>query len=118
MAEERTHRRLSAIIAADVAGYSRLMEIDEERTHAAFRACYAVFADLIVKHGGQIFGGAGDSIMADFESPVEAVRAGVEIQSALADRTLDLPGRQPMQFRMGINLGDVMVVREGLVGDA
>ncbi|TIP95713.1 MAG: hypothetical protein E5X58_01555 [Mesorhizobium sp.] len=110
-------RRLATILAADVVGYSRLMELDEERTYSALRACRITIAGLIEKHGGRIFGGAGDSLVAEFASPVEAVRAGFEIQSDLAGATLDLPEGHAMQFRIGINLGDVMVDREDLFGD-
>ncbi|TIP76587.1 MAG: adenylate/guanylate cyclase domain-containing protein, partial [Mesorhizobium sp.] len=65
-------RRLATILAADVVGYSRLMELDEERTYSALRACRITIAGLIEKHGGRIFGGAGDSLVAEFASPVEA----------------------------------------------
>jgi len=110
-------RRLSAVLAADVAGYSRLMERDEERTHVAFLACRAAIAKIITDHRGRIFGGAGDSVMVEFASPVEAMRAGVEIQNRLADQPLDLPEDLRMQFRIGINLGDVMVDNGELFGD-
>jgi len=117
MAEERAQRRLAAILAVDVAGYSRLMEADEERTLRAFRACEAALTRSIADHGGRIFGGAGDSLMAEFASPVEAVRAAVEIQNDLAERSFDLPENHRMQVRIGINLGDVMVERDDLFGD-
>src|SRR5262249_5758032 len=110
-------RRLAAVLAADVAGYSRLMERDEERTHAAFRLCRTAIEDIVADHHGRIFGGAGDSVMAEFASPVEAVRAGVEIQQRIAEQSLDLPEGLQMQFRIGINLGDVMVDRGELFGD-
>ncbi|HZF35735.1 MAG TPA: adenylate/guanylate cyclase domain-containing protein [Candidatus Angelobacter sp.] len=117
MAEERAERRLAAILAADVAGYSRLMEKDEERTHAAFLLCRAAIAQIIADRHGRIFGGAGDSVMAEFASPVEAVRAGVEIQKRVAGQALDLPAGLQMPFRIGINLGDVMADRGELFGD-
>jgi LysR family glycine cleavage system transcriptional activator len=110
-------RRLAVILAADVAGYSRLMEADEELTHGAFRVCHTAIAALVAKHCGRVFGGAGDSVMAEFTSPVEAVRAAVEIQNDLAERPLDLPEGHRMQFRIGINLGDVMVEGSDLYGD-
>jgi LysR family glycine cleavage system transcriptional activator len=110
-------RRLAAILAADVAGYSRLMERDEERTHAAFRLCHAEIAKIVADHRGRIFGGAGDSVMAEFTSPVEAVRAGMEIQNWIAEHPLDLPEDLPMQFRIGINLGDVIVESDDVYGD-
>jgi adenylate cyclase len=110
-------RRLAAVLAADVAGYSRLMERDEERTHTAFRVCRAAISKIVADHHGRIFGGAGDSLMVEFASPVEAVRAGVEVQRQVAEQPLDLPEGLPMQFRIGINLGDVMVDRGELFGD-
>jgi class 3 adenylate cyclase len=75
-------RRFAAILAADIAGYSRIMEIDEERTHAAFRVCRATIEELVVKHGGRIFGGAGDNFMVEFASPIEAVRAAIEYKAS------------------------------------
>lgn len=110
-------RRLATILAADVAGYSRLMELDEERTYGAFRACRSAIAKVIEKRGGRIFGGAGDSLVAEFASPLEAVRSGIEIQDAIDKIPLDLPEGHKMQFRIGINLGDVMVDRNDLFGD-
>jgi len=117
MAKQRTQRRLAAIMAADVVGYSHLMGHDEERAHAAFRLCHAVIKEIVTNHRGRIFGGAGDSIMVEFASPVEAVRAGVDIQHRLTEQILDLPNDLPMQFRIGINLGDVMADRGELFGD-
>jgi adenylate cyclase len=110
-------RRLAAILAADVAGYSRLMERDEERTHAAFRLCRGAIAKIVADHRGRIFGGAGDSVMVEFSSPVEAVRAGMEIQNWIAEYPLDLPEDLQMQFRIGINLGDVIVENDDIYGD-
>ncbi len=93
------------------------MEKDEERTHAAFLLCRAAIAEIVADHRGRILGGAGDSVMAEFASPVEAVRAGVEIQMRVAGQALDLPAGLQMQFRIGINLGDVMADRGELFGD-
>ncbi|MBA4095670.1 MAG: hypothetical protein C0484_02730 [Rhodospirillum sp.] len=111
-------RRLAVILAADAAGYSHLMEIDEERAHRALRARHAVIERIIAKFSGRIFGAAGDSIMAEFGSAVEAVRAAAEIQSALAEQSLDLPEGHRMLFRIGINIGDVIVDGGTLYGDA
>jgi adenylate cyclase len=110
-------RRLVAILAADAAGYSSLMEIDEERTRAAFGACRSTIAEIVATHHGRIFGCAGDSMMAEFASPVEAVRAAVDIQNDLAKRPLVLPESRQMQFRIGINLGDVVDDQGELFGD-
>lgn len=110
-------RRLAVILVADVVGYSRLMGLDEERTQTAFRTCHAAIAAIISKHRGRIFGGAGDSVLAEFASPVEAVWAAIEIQDDVAERPLDLPEGQQMKFRIGINLDDVMVEDGDLYGD-
>ena len=110
-------RHLTVILAADVVSYSRLMEVDEERTHAAFCICQTVIAELVSKHRGRIFAGAGDSVLAEFASAVEAVRAAVDIQNDLAERSLDLPENNKMRFRIGINLGDVLSDGGNLFGD-
>lgn len=72
-------RHLAVILAADVVGYSHLMEVDEERTHEAFRSCHDLIANLISRHRGRIFAGAGDSVLAEFASTLDAVRAAVDI---------------------------------------
>src|SRR5262245_24659625 len=82
----RMERRLVAILAADAVGYSTLMEIDEERTHAAFGICRSAIIDIVTRHQGRPFGCVGDSIMAEFASPVETVRTAVAIQGDLAKR--------------------------------
>jgi class 3 adenylate cyclase len=111
-------RRLAVILAADAAGYSHLMEIDEDRAHRALRTRHAVIEQVIAKFGGRIFGAAGDSIMAEFGSAVEAVRAAAEVQGTLAGQSLDLPEGHQMLFRIGINVGDVIVDGSSLYGDA
>ena len=110
-------RRLAAILAADVAGYSRLMAADEEATLRTLNAYRRTISELISEHAGRIFGGAGDSVIAEFNSPVQAVRAAVAIQRALHRRNADLPGDRRMEFRIGVNLGDVMVDSDNLLGD-
>jgi class 3 adenylate cyclase/DNA-binding transcriptional LysR family regulator len=111
-------RRLAVILAADAVGYSHLMGFDEERAHRALRARHATIERIVARHGGRTFGIAGDAIMAEFASAVEAVRAAVETQNALADEPLDLPDGHRMLFRIGINLGDVIVDGANLYGDA
>ncbi len=110
-------RRLAAILAADVVGYSRLMEADEEATLATLNAYRRFVDERIADHRGRVFGGAGDSVIAEFASPVEAVRCGVEIQQELESRNAELPEDRRMQFRIGVNLGDVMAEGENLFGD-
>lgn len=110
-------RRLATILSADVAGYSRLMGEHEEATVQALRGHRAVFEALLRQHHGRIFNTAGDAILAEFPSAVEAVRCATEIQSALQTRNEHLPPEQKMLFRMGINVGDVVVQDGDLLGD-
>jgi len=110
-------RRLAAILEADVVGYSRLMEADEEATVATLNACRQVIDGLVAQRRGRVFGSAGDSIVAEFPSPVEAVRCAVEIQRALAATNADLADDRRMRFRIGVNLGDVVVEGDDLLGD-
>ena len=117
MAEQTVERKLSAILAADVVGYSRLMGADEEATLRTLDAYGQVIGEIVAAHQGRVFNSAGDSVMAEFASPVEAVRGAVEIQRALAERNAGLPEQRRMIFRIGINLGDVMVEGENLLGD-
>jgi len=110
-------RKLAAILAADVAGYSRLMAEDEEDTLHRLGAYRSTFGELIAEHGGRIFAMAGDSVVAEFASPVQAVRAAVAVQRALHRRNADLPQARRMEFRIGVNLGDVVAQGEDLLGD-
>ena len=110
-------RKLAAILQADVAGYSRLMSADEEATLQALHASRAITDSLIAQHQGRIVGTAGDSILAEFASVVEAVQCAVEIQQALKTRNSAVPAEQRMEFRIGINLGDVMVEGEQIYGE-
>jgi TolB-like protein/class 3 adenylate cyclase/cytochrome c-type biogenesis protein CcmH/NrfG len=110
-------RKLTAILAADVEGYSRLMEADEAGTHATLTAYRSVLADSIAEHDGRIVGTAGDSVLADFPSVVEALNAAVEIQKEFAERNAELPAERRLRFRIGINLGDVIVDGEDIFGD-
>lgn len=110
-------RKLVAILAADVAGYSRLMEIDEEGTLATLTERRTVTDDLVARHGGRIFGTAGDSVLAEFASVFAAVECAVEIQRALAEANSSLPEDRQLRFRIGINVGDVMVKDGDIFGD-
>ena len=111
-------RKLAAILAADVAGYSRLMAEDEEATLQTLGAYRETIDNLVSEHSGRVFGSAGDSVVAEFASPVQAVRTAVAIQRALHRRNADLPQGRRMEFRIGINLGDVMAEGEDILGDA
>jgi len=110
-------RKLAAILAADAVGYSRLMAQDEEATVRVLSAHRAVIDGIIEFHSGRIVGTAGDSVLAEFASPVEALRCAVEIQAALKTRNESLAEASRLQFRIGINLGDVMVKGDDLLGD-
>ena len=117
MSTTQVKRRLAAILAADAVGYSRMMGANEEGTLRVLRAHRAVIDGIIAFHNGRIVNTAGDSVLAEFESAVEAVRCAVEIQDALKTRNDALPEAERMLFRIGVNLGDVMVSGENLHGD-
>ena len=110
-------RRLTAILAADVVGYSRLMEADEEATARTLSTYREIIEGLVASHQGRVFGSAGDSVIAEFASPVEAVRCAVEIQRELEAQNVDLPEDRRMLLRIGVNLGDVLVEGDNLLGD-
>jgi class 3 adenylate cyclase len=110
-------RKLATILSADVAEYSRLMAEDEEGTLRTFRAHKEVFVQLVALHRGRVFNTAGDAILAEFTSAVEAVRCATEIQAALRTRNDQLPPSRQVRFRIGVNLGDVMVQGSDLLGD-
>ena len=110
-------RKLVAILAADVEGYSRLMEIDEEGTLATLSAHRAITDELIAQHQGRIFGTAGDSVLAEFASVFAAVQCAIDIQRELAIANRSLDENRRLRFRIGINVGDVMVKDGDIFGD-
>ena len=110
-------RKLVAILAADVVGYSRLMHDDEERTLATLTSHRSIVDELIAEGRGEIAGTAGDSVLAEFASVVDAVRCAVSIQQAVAKANEPLPVESRMSFRIGINVGDVMVKDGDIFGD-
>jgi adenylate cyclase len=110
-------RKLVTILAADIQGYSRLMGIDEENTLATLSAHRALTDAIIAQHGGRICGTAGDSVLAEFASVFAAVQCAVEIQRDLAQANLALGEERRMWFRIGINIGDVMVKDGDIFGD-
>lgn len=113
-----TVRRLTAILAADVAGYSRLMGADEEGTHERLKAHLRELVNPKIKeHSGRIVKNTGDGFLAEFSSVVVAVRCAVEIQRAMADRNADTPEEKRITFRIGINLGDVIAEPDDIYGD-
>ncbi len=116
MAQQDVTRKLAAILAADVAGYSRLMGEDEAATLDALMACRSIIDQIIAEHHGRVFGSAGDSVVAEFPSAVEAVICAREFQERIADRNAQGSAFPAMQFRVGINLGDVQWQPFGLLG--
>jgi adenylate cyclase len=110
-------RKLTAILCADVHGYSRLMNDDEEATLRSLTSHREIIARLIELHHGRFVNSAGDSVLAEFASVVNAVQCGIEIQAALRAESAELPPDRRMQFRIGINLGDVIVDGDQIYGD-
>jgi len=117
MEQEPVHRKLAAVLSADVKGYSRLMGEDEEATIRTLTSYREVMANLIQRHRGRVVDFPGDNLLAEFSSVVDAVRCAVEIQDALRARNVELPENRKMEFRIGINLGDVIVEGERIYGD-
>ena len=118
MATERVERRLAAILAADVAGYSRLMGADEEGTLARLKALRRELADPKIKeHRGRIVKTTGDGLLVEFASVVDAVRCAVEVQREMAERNATVPSDRRIEFRMGINVGDIIRDGRDIYGD-
>jgi adenylate cyclase len=114
-ADQEPRRKLAAILSADVAGYSRLMGEDEAATLATLTAYREVFAQLIAQHQGRVVDTSGDSVLAMFDSVVEAVRCVANVQQALQARNAALPAARRMEFRVGVNLGDVIKQADGSI---
>ena len=110
-------RKLAAIFAADVEGYSRLMGRDEVGTLRTLNRYRAIIDPLIASHRGRIFTTAGDSLVADFASAVDAVESAVLVQEAIAKENADRPVGEQMWFRIGIHVGDIIVQGDNLFGD-
>jgi class 3 adenylate cyclase len=111
-------RRLAAILAADVAGYSRLMGADEEGTHERLQALRREFVEpKIGEHSGRVVKNTGDGLLAEFPSVVDAVRCAAELQRVMIDREAGTPEDRRIRFRIGINLGDVIVEDDDIFGD-
>ena len=118
LAEARVQRKLAAILATDVAGYSRLMGLDEEGTLRALKAHRQALVDQkVAEHRGRIFKTTGDGLLAEFASVVDAVRCAVEIQNGMAARNADVDVDRRLMFRIGINLGDIIIDGDDVYGD-
>ena len=111
------HRKLAAILSADVAGYSRLMQDDEAATVTTLESYKQVFFDLIKQHRGRVVDSPGDNLLAEFASVVDAVQCAVAVQKELQARNAELPENRRMQFRIGVNLGDVIEEGDRIYGD-
>jgi formylglycine-generating enzyme required for sulfatase activity/class 3 adenylate cyclase len=115
---ESTPRRLAAIVAGDIAGYSRLMQIDEEGTHARVKRIERdLIEPSIAEHHGRLVKTTGDGFIAIFDSPVEAVRSGIVIQQNMVGRNASLPKHHWIEYRIGVNLGDVIIEADDVYGD-
>src|SRR6266850_5560006 len=115
---ESSPRRLAAIVAGDIAGYSRLMEIDEEGTHGRVKRIErGLIEPSIAEHHGKLVKTTGDGFIAIFDSPVEAVRCGIVIQQQMLGRNASLPRHHWIEYRIGVNLGDVIIEATDVYGD-
>ena len=110
-----SRRKLAAILSADVIGYSRLMEANEAATVETLKSYRDIIARLVVRRGGRVVNAPGDALLAEFPSVVEAVQAAVEIQKSLEGRNIELQPERRMQFRIGVNLGDVIEEADGTI---
>jgi class 3 adenylate cyclase len=115
--EQRVGRRLAAIVAADVAGFSRLMGLDEVGTAHTLREHRKVIDALVAKHAGRIVTTTGDGLLLEFPSVVDAVDCAVAVQAAMAQRNEGVPQDRRMLLRIGINLGDILIEGEDILGD-
>src|ERR1700724_370658 len=115
--EERMERRLSAILAADIAGYSALMGCDEARTVRDLKGHQAVVLPMVGEFAGRIIDTAGDGILAEFPTVVNAVKCALAIQTTMAQRNAAIEHQRRMQFRVGINIGDVVYDDVRIYGD-
>ena len=117
MTDDKIERKIAVIFATDVVGYSKHMEQDEDETLRSFRACKKILDKLFEEHGGTIFNTAGDSVLAEFPSAVSAVVCASEFQELIKERNDNRQCPINLQFRIGINMGDVVKEDSNLYGD-
>src|SRR4029453_17160724 len=118
MAETRVQRRLAAILAADAVGYSRLIGADEEGTLAALKAHRLELIDpKVERHHGRIVKTTGDGALIEFASVVDAVRCAIDVQRGMAERNTGVPSDERIEFRIGINVGDIVIDGDDILGD-
>ena len=115
MADRSSRRKLAAILSADVVGYSRLMAANEAATVETLKSYRDIIARLVVRHGGRVVNAPGDALLAEFPSAVEAVQAAIEIQKSVEGHNIELEADRRMQFRIGVNLGDVIEEADGTI---
>jgi adenylate cyclase len=116
--QDRIERRLAAILAADVAGYSRLTGVDEEGTHVQLQDHLRTLVDpKITEHRGRVVKNTGDGMLAEFSSVVDAVRCALDVQRGMAERNAEVPDEKRIEFRIGINVGDIIIDRGDIFGD-
>ena len=115
MTDPSSRRKLAAILSADVVGYSRLMAADEAATVETLKAYRDIITRLVARHGGRVVNAPGDALLAEFPSAVEAVRAAIEIQQSVEGHNIELEADRRMQFRIGVNLGDVIEESDGTI---
>jgi adenylate cyclase len=115
MAECSSRRKLAAILSADIVGYSRLMAANEAATVQGLKSCRDIVARLVAGHGGRVVNAPGDALLAEFPSAVEAVQAAMEIQKSVEGQNTELEPERRMQFRIGVNLGDVIEDTDGTI---
>ena len=117
MSEEKSQRKVTVILAADVVGYSTMMETNEEQTFENLKVCRDIIDSLISEYHGRIFNTAGDAVIAEFQSAVDAVVCSSEIQKTLKERNDSNEESKSMKFRVGVNMGDVVIEGDNLYGE-
>ena len=117
MSDKKINRKIAVIFATDVVGYSKHMEADESETILNLRECEAMLMSLFGKHDGRLFNTGGDSFLAEFPSAVSAVECAVEFQNAIKTRNTSEDTTVQLEFRIGINSGDVVKEKDNLLGD-
>ena len=117
MADKKILRKIAVIFVTDVVGFSKMMEANEDQTLQSFRACKEIIDKLFEEHGGRIFNTAGDSVLAEFQSAVSAMVCAAEFQKFIKQRNSALDTQSQMNFRIGLNMGDVIIEGDNLYGD-
>ena len=117
MADKKILRKIAVIFVTDVVGFSKMMEANEDETLQSLRACKEILDKLFEEHSGRIFNTAGDSVLAEFQSAVSAMVCAAEFQKLIKQRNSALDSQSQMNFRIGLNMGDVIVEGDNLYGD-